>query len=273
MRKSVVRAKLAANQPVLATCLHLTDPSLHELVGLMGFDALWLDMEHHGYSVEKATELMRATRVGHVDSMTRPAKGEFMRMGRMLEAGAQGILYPRCSGPEEARELVRWSKFAPLGERGFDGGNPDMPYCTMDMAEYIKFANDNTWIVAQIEDPAALEQAEAIAAVPGIDILFLGPGDFSVLSGIPGQFGHPKIQAAIEKIAKAATNQGKHWGMPVGTTDRAKELMALGAKFLAHGADIIHVKLALEKIQKDFAALGFTFNNRITAGESYMQKA
>jgi len=273
MRKSIVRTKLAANQPVLATCLHLTDPSIHELVGLMGFDAIWFDMEHHGYSLETVTTSLRASRVGRTDGMTRPAKGEFMRMGRMLEAGAAGILYPRCSGADEAREVVRWAKFAPLGERGFDGGNPDMPYCTMDMAEYVKFANDNTWIAAQIEDQGAVDNAEAIAAVPGIDLLFFGPGDFSVLSGHPGQFNHPKSQAAIEKIAKAAKNTGKHWGMPAGSPERAKELIDMGARFVAHGADIIHIKNALEKIQKDFAALGFTFNNSLTAGASYMQKA
>jgi 4-hydroxy-2-oxoheptanedioate aldolase len=273
MRKSIVRTKLAANQPVLATCLHLTDASIHELVGLMGFDALWFDMEHHGYSVETVTQLLRATRVGKIDGMTRPAKGEYMRMGRMLEAGAAGILYPRCSGAEEAREVVRWAKFAPMGERGFDGGNPDMPYCTMDMAEYVKFANDNTWIACQLEDPQAVDQAEAIAAVPGVDILFFGPGDFSVLTGNPGQINHPRAQAAIEKIAKAAKNQGKNWGMPAGTPERTKELLGLGAKFIAHGADIIHIKLGLEKIQKDFGALGFTFDNQLTAGVSYTQKA
>lgn len=273
MRPSVVKAKLKKNEPALVTCLHLTDPSLHELVGLMGFDGIWMDMEHHAYSVEKATELMRASRVGRTDCMARPAKGEFMRMGRMLEAGAHGILYPRCSDAAEAREVVRWSKFHPLGERGFDGGNPDMPYCTMDTAEYIRFANDNTWIAIQMEEQKAVDDAERIGAVEGVDILFLGPADFTVLSGIPGDFNHPKVQKAIEKIAQAAKNTGKHWGMPAGTTARAKQLMDLGARFLCHGADIIHVKLALEAIQSNWGQLGFTFNNQLTSGASYMQKA
>src|SRR5690606_25034015 len=123
--------------------------------------------------VETANANMRASRVGKVDIMARCAKGEFMRMGRMLEAGAHGIMYPRISDAAEARELVKWAKFAPMGRRGFDGGNADMPYCTMDMAEYIKFANDNTWIVAQIEEPEALDQVEAIADVEGIDVVML----------------------------------------------------------------------------------------------------
>ena len=138
MRSSVVKAKLRRNEPALITCLHLTDPSLHELVSLMGFDGIWMDMEHHGYSLETAMGLMRAARVGRSDCMVRPAKGEFMRMGRMLEAGAQGILYPRCDDAREAAEVVKWAKFAPMGQRGFDGGNPDMPYVTMDFVEYVK---------------------------------------------------------------------------------------------------------------------------------------
>src|SRR6185295_2119987 len=121
MRLSRVKEKLARNEPALITALHFTDPSVYELTSLMGFDGIWMDLEHHGYSVETAGEMMRAARVGTSDIMVRPAKGEFMRMGRMLELGAQGIMYPRCETPEEARELVKWSKFAPLGRRGFDG--------------------------------------------------------------------------------------------------------------------------------------------------------
>src|SRR6185295_7610090 len=107
-------------------------------------------MEHHGYSLETANHLMRAARVGGADIMCRPAKGEFMRMGRMLEAGAQGILYPRCDNAAEAAEVVKWSKFAPLGSRGFDGGNCDMPYCTMPINQYVKAANDQTFVAIQI---------------------------------------------------------------------------------------------------------------------------
>src|SRR5688500_9068752 len=96
MRTSRIKAKLSRGEPVLVTTLHLTDPSLFELASLLGFDGIWMDLEHHGYSVETASNLMRATRVGGTDIMARPAKGEFMRLGRLLEAGAQGILYPRC---------------------------------------------------------------------------------------------------------------------------------------------------------------------------------
>src|SRR3954470_10564724 len=151
MRPSKIKAKPKRNEPVLLTTLHLTDPSVFELTSLLGFDGIWMDLEHHGYSVETAQTLMRAARVGTADILARPAKGEFMRLGRLLEAGAQGIMYPRCEDAAEAREVVRWSKFAPLGTRGMDGGNPDMPYCTMPLEEYIRAANEQTFLAVQLE--------------------------------------------------------------------------------------------------------------------------
>src|SRR6188472_2398663 len=111
MRLSRIKAKLRRNEPALVTTLHYTDTTLYEMTSLMGFDGIWMDLEHHGYSVETAAKLMCAARVGASDIVARPAKGEFMRMGRLLELGAQAIMYPRCDSPAEAAEVVRWAKF------------------------------------------------------------------------------------------------------------------------------------------------------------------
>jgi 4-hydroxy-2-oxoheptanedioate aldolase len=262
MRPSKIKAKLRRDEPVLVTTLHYLDPAIFELTSLMGFDGIWMDLEHHGTSVETATNLMRAARVGTADIMARPAKGEFMRMGRLLEAGAQGILYPRCDDAAEAREVVTWSKFAPLGRRGIDTGNPDSPYCAMPVAPYIREANEQTFLAVQIEDPGALEHVEEIAAVEGVDILFFGPADFSILSGVPGQFDHPVIHDAIKRVAAAARRAGKMWGMPSATPERTSELLALGARFIAHSADLLILKSGLEAIRRGFGPIGFTFDGR-----------
>jgi 4-hydroxy-2-oxoheptanedioate aldolase len=263
MRPSKIKAKLRRNEPALVTTIHFADPSAYELVSLMGFDGLWMDLEHHAVSLETASTLMRAARVGTADVLARPAKGEFMRLGRMLEAGAQGIMYPRCDDAAEAREVVTWSKFAPLGRRGIDTGNADMPYCTMPLDQYVEQANDETFLVIQLEDPGAVANARAIAEVEGVDVLFFGPADFTVLSGIPGQFDHPLVDEAVRAVAAAAKAAGKHWGMPVGTPERAKQLLDMGARLLAHGADIVWVKNALEETRRRFGPLGFTFDGRV----------
>jgi 4-hydroxy-2-oxoheptanedioate aldolase len=133
----------------------------------------------------------------------------------------------------------------------------------MPVAEYVRAANEQTFIVVQIEDAAALAQARAIAEVDGVDALFLGPADFSILGGFPGQFDHPRLQEALHHIADAAKQAGKHWGTTSGSVEQTKRLLDLGARFVCHGADIIMVKNGLEQIQRQFGSLGFTFTNRL----------
>jgi len=239
----------------------------------MGFDGIWMDLEHHAYSVETAAKLMCAARVGVSDIIARPAKGEYMRMGRLLEAGAQGIMYPRCESAEEAAEVVKWAKFAPIGERGLDGANADAPYCCMPIKPYLKMANEETLVIVQIESPRAVENVEAIAKVPGVDVLMIGPGDLSVLAGIPYEFENSYMLEARKRVASAAKAAGIHWGTVSGSPEHTSKLLELGGRFICHGADIIMVKLGLEQIQKNYAALGFTFDNRIAAMTAELEKS
>jgi 4-hydroxy-2-oxoheptanedioate aldolase len=262
MRPSKIKAKLRRGEPVLVTTIHFMDPSGYELASLMGFDGLWMDLEHHACSLETAAGLMRAARVGTTDMLVRPAKGEYMRLGRILEAGAQGIMYPRCANAAEAREVVKWAKFAPLGQRGIDTGNADTPYCSMPLDQYVKEANEQTFLVVQLEDRDAVANAREIAEVEGVDVIFFGPGDFSVLSGIPGQIDHPLVEEAVRAVAAAAKAAGKHWGMPVGSPERARQILDLGGRLLAHGADLLWVKAGLEETRRRFGPLGFTFDGR-----------
>jgi len=222
------------------------------MVALLGFDCLWFDLEHHSTSVETANQMMRAARAGEADVMARPGKGEFMRMARLLEAGAHGILYPRCDNAAEATEVVRWSKFAPLGERGIDGGNPDMPYVSMEVAEYVRVANEETFVAVQIESPSAVENAAAIAEVKGVDLLFFGPADFSVLSGIPGQFSHQRVLSAAEKVCAAARSAGKHFGTTCGSSDQLNRLLKMGTSLVCYSSDIGILKQGWESILQTY---------------------
>ncbi len=272
MRSSKIRAKLRKNEPALITTLHYVDPTLYEMTSLMGFDGIWMDLEHHHYSVETAANLMRAARVGTADIVARPAKGEFMRMDRLLEAGAQGIMYPRCESAAEAAEVVKWMKFAPLGERGVDAANADAPYCSAPLVPYLKKANEETLVIIQIESPKALLELDAIARVPGVDILMFGPADFTTLAGIPGQFDHAMISDARVKISKAAKAAGIHWGTVSPGPEHTQKLLDLGARFICHGADIIMIKRGLEAMQAQYAPLGFTFDNQLAAMSAELER-
>ena len=263
MRTSQILKKIGRGDPALGVTLHLTDSSLFEMVGLMGFDGVWMDMEHHFYSLDVAADMMRAARVGGADIVARPAKGEFSRLSRMLEAGATGIMYPRCESPAEAAEVVKWAKFAPLGRRGFDGSGPDVPYLMTPIAEYLQHANNETFVIIQLEEEAAIRQAAEIIAIPGVDMLMLGPADFSILSGFPGEFDDPRIAAAIETVAAAARQAKKHWAATCGTPEQARRMVELGARLVFHGADIVFVKQSLDAIKATFEQeLGFRFRNQ-----------
>lgn len=263
MRLCRIKSKFRLQQPALLTTLHFNDPSVYELTSLLGFDGIWMDLEHHAHSVETAAGLIRAARVGSSDVVARPAKGEFMRLGRLLEAGAAGIMYPRCESAAEAAEVVRWAKFAPLGERGADGGNADARYGALPLADYVRAANEETLVVIQLESPAALRHAAEIARVPGIDVLMLGPGDLSVLAGVPGQFDHPLILEAHRTVAAAARAAGIAWGTVSFGPEHTRSLLAMDARFICHNADIVILRRGLERIQAEYRALGFTFENRL----------
>ena len=263
MRPSKIKAKLARREPVLVTSLALTDASLFELASLMGFDGIWLDLEHHAHSVETAATLMRAARVGTADVMARPAKGEFMRLARLLEAGANGIMYPRCDNAQEARELVTWSKFHPKGKRGIDSANADNPYCMMPLAPYVEYANEQTFLVAQIEDPAALEHVEEIAAVDGIDVLFFGPGDFGVLSGIPGQSAHPSSLPRSSESPPRPSAPARPGACQARRSSGPRNCSTWGHASLPTGPTSSWSKPGSKRSKTSSPALGFTFDRSL----------
>lgn len=263
MRFSRVKEKLRKGQAAMVVTCHFNDPALYEMTSLMGFDGIWLDLEHHPISIESAANLMRAARVGASDIVARPAKGEFMKMARLLEAGAQAIMYPRCESAAEAAQVVKWAKFPMQGARGVDGANADNPYCGSPMPQYLKLANEHTLLIVQLESQEAISKADEIAAVPGVDVLMLGPGDLSVSAGIPYQFTHPIITGAYTRIAEAARKAGKWWGTVSGSPEHTRKLMDMGATFICHNADILLIKLGWEAVQRNYAPLGFTFDNRL----------
>ena len=113
------------------------------------------------------------------------------------------------------------------------------------MVRYVREANEQTFILIQMEEPHAVDRAEEIAAVPGVDMLMLGPADFSVITGIPGEFSHPTIVAAIEKVALAAKNTGKNWAATCGSVETARKMIDMGARLIFHGCDIVLVKNGL----------------------------
>jgi 4-hydroxy-2-oxoheptanedioate aldolase len=169
--------------------------------------------------------------------MWRPATKEKNALYRLLEDGAAGLMIPHVGTPDEARALVRAIKFPPLGDRGFCGGGRDADFWVGKPEDYTDRANHETFLTVQIETPDALAQVDAIAAVPGVDILFLGPGDMSLRLGCTAAVNDPRMLEVQKQIAAAARKHGKAWGRPVGGAADARTIIELGAQLVAFGSE------------------------------------
>jgi len=265
MRNSRVKRRWKEGKPVLATVAHFHDPQSAELIGLLGIDCLWIDLEHQPLGINQLENMVRAARVGDMDVMARPAKGEFQRLARLLETGASVIMYPRCESAEEAKQIVRAAKFPPLGERGLFTASPDNPYCLTPLTDYLREANEQTVLLAQVESPSAVTHAREIAEVEGIDMLFFGPGDFSLMAGVPGQFDSPVVRSGMAETARQALAAGKRFGTLVANLEQAQLALDLGASLLTYGGDLHFVRQAVFDMQRDFGELGFVFGETRTA--------
>ena len=256
MRTNRVLAKLRQGKLVLVTTVTpYASPKLTEMVGMLDFDCVWIDMEHQDYSYDQLFDMALGCRASGVEPMARIRKGDYWTYSRPFEAGASGIMVPHCCTGAEAEQIVRFARFAPLGMRGIDGVEVSADYGMAPTLEYMAHANRETFVCVQIEDREAVDNVDAIAAVAGVDILFIGPADLSQSYGIPLQTQDPLIQTAIERVAAAAAKHGKAWGLPVGSAAAAERYYEQGARFLSCGAAIILLQQGWRQIRQDFDAL------------------
>ncbi len=213
------------------------DPWLAEVIGWTGYDVIWFDMEHRSFDYDVIDPISLACRATGIDLMVRILKTGYTAPMRALEFGANGLMVPHCLSAAEARQWVEWTKFPPLGKRGFDGAGADADYMLCDGLEYMQHANTETFLVLQIEDKEAVECVDEIAAVEGVDLLFVGPGDLSISLGVPLQGKHALVQNAIDRVAEACAKHGKWWGMPSGSPEAGQALIERGARFITCGGD------------------------------------
>lgn len=232
----------------------LCHPKLIELVAYLGgFDAIWLDQEHAGLTIPQIEEGARACRAAGIDVFVRLNATDYASVMRVLEAGASGMMISMVRTVEQARDLVRWAKFHPAGERGVNGTGVDGQYGSMAFANYIKASNERALLGVQIEHIDAVTAIDAICAVPEIDFLFLGPADLSQSMGIPGQWEHPRLWEAIERVAAASKAAGRHWGILPLSPGFARRCVGLGCKILGLGIDMWLVRKGVQAFKEEYA--------------------
>jgi 2-dehydro-3-deoxyglucarate aldolase/4-hydroxy-2-oxoheptanedioate aldolase len=231
-------------------------PKFVEVVAIHGgFDAVWFDQEHVGLTTPQIEEVARAARGAGLDSFVRLPVTDYACVMRCLEAGAGGIMAAMIRNGDEVRRIVQWAKFFPDGQRGVNGGGVDGRYGTLAMRDYFRIANETTVVGIQIEHIEAVQNIADIAAVPGVDFLFIGPADLSQTMGIPGEWNHPKLWEAFQHVADACAKTGLPWAiLPLGP-EFASRCVDMGCKMLCTGFDMWAISRGIKAIKAEYGGL------------------
>jgi 4-hydroxy-2-oxoheptanedioate aldolase len=227
---STLRSRIRAGERLLGCFLTWPVAGEVELLGLVGFDFVVVDVEHGFHDIESVEQLVRAADGASIAAIVRPPRYDSDVMSRALDAGAAGVLVPRVDGSSGARIAVENVKFAPEGRRGLGGVRANR-YGTQPLADFVKESNEQTVVAVQIETPGALDDVGSIAALPGVDVLFVGPNDLTQALGIPGRIDDRRYLDALGKIASTARDNGRAAGIMVGRREQIPELVEMGYRF------------------------------------------
>ena len=248
---STVKLKLQDGQPVFGITITVNSVEIAAQVANMGFDFLWLEMEHSPITLETVRNMVLATRGLPAIPFARLAVNQLWTAKQVLDAGVLGVIFPFTSTPELAQQAVDACKYPPLGRRG--SGASQATFRWPAPQGYYDFADENVLVVVIIEDMLALENIDAIAATPGIDVIFIGTGDLSFALSLRGEQNHPKLEAAIKKIMVAAKRNNKVLGRPAGSPEEAKKHIDQGFLFFQAVAEINLMTAGAEKFLSPLA--------------------
>ena len=237
VKKSRVLQKLRSGGAVNCFGLNLGSARIAEMAAMWGFDCLWLKMEHIASDWFTIEEQIKSAKLYGADTMVRVSRGSYSDYIKPLELDATGIMVPHVMNKRDADEIVRITRFHPLGRRPIDGGNADGGYANTPIDEYIKTGNEERFVVIQIEDHEAMAELEDICGVGGIDIIFFGSADYSHSIGKPGMIDCPEVMEAQKRVAKTAGLMNKYAGI-VTSMERLEEVIEQGFRFIVIGGDV-----------------------------------
>ena len=240
MRENRVKKLLREGKVVIGTMVtEVRSSSIAQMLSTAGFDCMFIDSEHSSFSIDMVADLILAAKAADIVSVVRvPSRKEHHLMSRPLDAGAQGLLVPRVETKEEVREIIRATKYYPLGERGMSLRRAPHDFAKGKAPQLMKSANEETLIVVQIESKLAVESIDQLISIEGVDATLIGPNDLSQSLGIPGQMEKPEFIESIRKVIKACEKRGIISGIHVGSTERARKWIEEGMKLILVSTDV-----------------------------------
>jgi 2-keto-3-deoxy-L-rhamnonate aldolase RhmA len=205
-----------------------------------GFDSIYIDVEHSSFSLDTTGQICMASLAVGITPFVRVPSIAPDFISRVLDGGALGVIAPHIQSPQDAARVVRAAKFPPLGDRSFTGSLPHFQFRTFPTTEMFEALNEATMVIVMIESAEALAAVDEIAAVDGVDMLFIGTNDLCSSLGIPGQLDHDSIRDAYARTIEACRRYGKHLGVG-GLSAHPKlagEFVKLGGRYVSTGTDL-----------------------------------
>lgn len=205
------------------------------MMAAAGMDWVFIDTEHGGMSIETIQDLVLFTLQTSMTPVVRVADFQYDLVARVLDIGAEGVIFPRCEDPAQLAKVVSWTKFPPQGIRGFGLTPPAVGFSTAPFPEVCAHQNEETLVIAQVETVKALEAREELAAVEGVDALLVGPADLSISLGVGGQWDDPKFETAVDQVIETCNRHGKFPAIQVRNAQLAEKWQKRGMRLIGCG--------------------------------------
>lgn len=244
-----LKKMIREGQPAVGCWVNLADPSGVEIIANAGFDWLLVDTEHCPIGPESLRDILVACQGSESVPMIRLMGNEPEYFKMALDLGAYGVIVPMIESSQDAKRAVEYCRYPPAGIRGFSPMRASKYFRNVD--EYIKEANQEILLVAQIETIKSVQQVETIAGTEGIDAIFIGPSDLSSSMNLIGQLKHPRVQEAVDHVITKVSALGKPYGIPTTTPDEFTYFVERGATLLTVGGDIPFLRDGADRCLKE----------------------
>jgi 2-keto-3-deoxy-L-rhamnonate aldolase RhmA len=233
MKPNSVKQKLRAGELQLGCGFaQLRSPEIPRILKAAGFDWTFIDTEHGNFNLETVQDICRVASLVGLCPVVRVGELNYSLVARALDNGAEGIIFPRVESPELLRQAVSWTRFPPAGVRGFGLTTAAVNYESATFPQLIEHFNEQTLVVLQIETRCALDACDELLSVPGLDAVMVGPADLSISLGVPGDFQHPTMVEAMEKIRDSCIRHGVAPGTQTRSLKLAQFWRERGMRFL-----------------------------------------
>ena len=251
----VLKERLSAGERLNVFAVgRMFHPNVVHFLGASGeFDGMWIDVEHAGFTISEIESAVTAGRVYGLESFARIPPTDYATVTRCLESGASGVMAAQIGSAAQAEEFVSWAKFHPRGRRGLNPLGHDGRFGTEPLSDFTARSNRDSFVAIQIETTGAVEEVDDIASIDGVDLLFVGPSDLSQALGVVGNFTHPSCLEAIDRVAAACQQHGKHWGAVTPNPEYAALLIEKGCTLVSAVNDVKLVSAGLNALRSSFS--------------------